>query len=479
MTPIELLFEREGLPVFGLDAALAASYGGDFGLARPGLYGNFVSPVDGVVAVQGDEESGHVVSGDDEPDRFIMGLLRASVDAVLIGAGPFRKGDGDLWHPETVFPAAAEPFAGLRRKLGLRPHPLLVVVTASGHMDVAQPALRDALIITTLQGETRLRGTLPADARIHAFDAHHMSGRSMVDFLYAQRLEVILAEGGPTLVGQLLEEDLIDELFLTTSPCLFGRRLGDERKSLVEGDDQGGHIEPLEILREVRLEKCLDAFKLILETALHALRPERLAHPLTDLCVRPVGAIEGFGEVHEKLGTVGGDTGTDAIEHINRNATWIGASSEHQRSHRAHQHGLENAFGAVTPDVADDLSATGRVADQGDVVDIECFNEFCEVVRVGVHIVPIRGLAGAAVAATIMGDAAITARRQEDHLALPGIGVERPAMAEKDSWSRSPILVIDFRPVFGFDRAHAGIPSHGVRVAGSGNHAEPSEAESS
>ena len=51
MNPIERLFERDGLPRFGLPAALATSYGGDFGLSRPALYANFVSSADGVVAL--------------------------------------------------------------------------------------------------------------------------------------------------------------------------------------------------------------------------------------------------------------------------------------------------------------------------------------------------------------------------------------------------------------------------------------------
>jgi hypothetical protein len=42
MNPIERLFERDGLPRFGLPVALATSYVGDFGLSRPALYANFV-----------------------------------------------------------------------------------------------------------------------------------------------------------------------------------------------------------------------------------------------------------------------------------------------------------------------------------------------------------------------------------------------------------------------------------------------------
>ena len=249
MIRLERLFEREGLPLFGLPAALATTYGGGFGLSRPELFANFVSSADGVVALPGGDESGHLISGDSEPDRFVMGMLRAAADAVLIGAGTFRRAAGDLWYPEAVYPAAGELFAELRRQLGLRPHPLLVVVTASGHIDPAQPALRDCLVITTPHGEARLRGALPSGARIAVLGAPPFRGGSLLDLLHAERLQVVLTEGGPSLVGQLLQEGLIDELFLTTSPRLFGRRSGDERKSLVDGVDLGGRSLKLSSVR--------------------------------------------------------------------------------------------------------------------------------------------------------------------------------------------------------------------------------------
>ncbi len=241
MKAIELLFERDDLPRFGLPTALATSYGSDFGLARPALYANFVSSVDGIVALPGVGESGGVVSGNNEPDRFVMGLLRATADAVLIGAGTFRAAPGDVWHPETAFPAARDDFAHLRRQLGLKPQPLLVVVSASGHIDAAQPALRDCLILTTAAGESRLRGTLPSGARMVALDVEQFEWCSWLDLLRAQGLQAILSEGGPSLVGQLLEAGLLDELFLTASPRLFGRPSTEGRKSLVEGIDLGGH----------------------------------------------------------------------------------------------------------------------------------------------------------------------------------------------------------------------------------------------
>ena len=236
MTPIELLFERPGLaPPFGLPRALADAYGGDFGLDRPRLFANFVSSVDGVVALPGPLESGRIVSGDSEPDRFVMALLRACADAVVIGAGTFRHAKGALWRAEDAYPPAAPLYSELRKKLGLPSEPRLVVVTASGKVDTAQPALRNALVATTSAGEARLRGAMPSGASLVVLGSDRGGLASLMQTLRSQGLQSVLTEGGPTLAGQLLEDGLLDELFLTLSPKLFGRSPGDGRKSLVDG----------------------------------------------------------------------------------------------------------------------------------------------------------------------------------------------------------------------------------------------------
>ena len=58
---------------------------------RPYCIANFVSTLDGVVSfnLPGQSE-GAQISGSNEEDRFIMGLLRASVDAVMVGSGTLR-----------------------------------------------------------------------------------------------------------------------------------------------------------------------------------------------------------------------------------------------------------------------------------------------------------------------------------------------------------------------------------------------------
>ena len=62
----------------------------------------------------------------------------------------------------------------------------------------------------------------------------------MLDRLRAEGLGLLLAEGGPSLVAELLSQRLLDELFLTSSPAFFGRYPGDQRKSLVDGRDLAG-----------------------------------------------------------------------------------------------------------------------------------------------------------------------------------------------------------------------------------------------
>src|ERR1035437_2759822 len=98
----------------------------------------------------------------------------------------------------------------------------------------------------------------------------------------------------------------------------FGRgvsRCADRHDLVVIAvDDEGWHVERLEILGEVRLGKRLDAVELVLETALHALKPERVADALADLRARSVCAEERRRKVLEELGTVGGDSGADGVK---------------------------------------------------------------------------------------------------------------------------------------------------------------------
>lgn len=204
MQTLELLYEPAGLPGFLLPTRLAGLYAGTFGLPAQCVYANFVETIDGVVALPGVPRSNRLIADENEADMFVMALLRACADAVVIGAGTLRASPANQWTAEAAYPSLADELAELRRSLGMRDRPDVVVLTHSGAVELPE-AIADRTLVRTdivaAMDELRGRGC----------------GR-------------ILCEGGPTLLGSLLSADLVDELFLTVSPLLAGRGL-----SLVEG----------------------------------------------------------------------------------------------------------------------------------------------------------------------------------------------------------------------------------------------------
>jgi riboflavin biosynthesis pyrimidine reductase len=246
---LTLLFERAGLPEMDLPRALVTAYGGGFGLRAPTLIANFVASLDGVVALPGAVESGHIVSGASQADHFVMGLLRACVDCVMVGAGTFRRAAQHRFDAEAIYPKGALLFATVRQKLGLAPQPQLVIVTRAGAIDATGPAIATALIVTTAAGAAALRPRVPATTRIAALPSTELRLAEVVALLRAEGLSRVLSEGGPSLFAELLAERLVDELFMTSSPALFGRFVDDQRKSLAAGRDLAGVPLELQSLR--------------------------------------------------------------------------------------------------------------------------------------------------------------------------------------------------------------------------------------
>src|SRR5215470_13836159 len=98
----------------------------------------------------------------------------------------------------------------------------------------------------------------------------------------------------------------------------------------------------------------------------------------------------------------------------------------------------------MTADIAGDFTAASRVAHMDRVLQIERFSKLRQIVGVGVHVVAAPWLARSAMAAAVMGNAAVSARCQEKHLIFPGVCAERPAVAEHDGLSSAPIFVVGF-----------------------------------
>jgi riboflavin biosynthesis pyrimidine reductase len=225
---------------------------------RPTVVANFVSTIDGVVALDSDGRSGGgEISGGFEPDRFLMGLLRATADAVLVGAGTVRASRSQAWTPGRVHPASAAGYLAWRRQLGLvQPVPTTVIVSASGDLRVHQlgNAEPDApiVVVTTQDGARRLRGFRP-DARIEVvpIDEPRVSIQTLLGLMAERGFRLVVSEAGPTLFGQLLAARTVDELFVTVAPQMVGRSDQVNRLGLVEGVGFPPGVAPWARLRTV------------------------------------------------------------------------------------------------------------------------------------------------------------------------------------------------------------------------------------
>jgi len=82
--------------------------------------------------------------------------------------------------------------------------------------------------------------------------------------------------------------------------------------------DQGGHVDLLQVLGEVRLREGLDAIEDSPEAGLHPLEPERVTQALRDLGPRAVGTVERRGQILEELRAVVEHAGADLVERFHR-----------------------------------------------------------------------------------------------------------------------------------------------------------------
>jgi riboflavin biosynthesis pyrimidine reductase len=215
--------------------ALARVYG-QLGFAHEVLYSNFVESLDGVTTLGAKPSAGSEISGRNRADRFLMGLLRAFADAVLVGAGTLRATPGHQWTAEHIYPDLIEAYADLRMGLGRKPRPRLVLLTSTGDVTVSHAAVvAGATIVTTAAGAAGLNDRLPDSCDvIEVGESGPVDLAAAMAELRARGYAAILTEGGPHVMGNLIQQHLLDEAFVTISPVVAGRN-GEARLGMVAG----------------------------------------------------------------------------------------------------------------------------------------------------------------------------------------------------------------------------------------------------
>jgi riboflavin biosynthesis pyrimidine reductase len=247
LTPLETLVDIDGGTTLPLPPELAALYGRLQFPLRPGqpfVISNFVTTLDGVVSLNvPGHAGGGDISGRDQHDRMVMGVLRAVADAVIVGAGTLRAASPQhLWTAEYIYPPLTDAYKQLRAFLKKPDPPLNVIVSARGAVDIKKRVFQSGevpvLIVTTKNAEDRVRqDDLPPWVQIAAIEsAGPLDARSIVEAVgHVRQSDVILVEGGPHLMADFLAQQCVDELFLTLAPQIAGRDDLSVRPGLVAG----------------------------------------------------------------------------------------------------------------------------------------------------------------------------------------------------------------------------------------------------
>lgn len=182
---------------------------------RPFFYSNFVQTVDGKVQVS--EQSQEYWPIGSRTDHATMQELRSYADVIVHGkhtAEGFRT-FGSL----TKFEVAKK-----RRGLGRDGSLTYAVVATKPDQSLldylASPPEGVSSLLVTTEAAVIPETTVP----IVRIGTQTVDLLGLSDHFLKEGKDRILVEGGPTLMGSFIEADLIDELFVTIAPKLFGSK---------------------------------------------------------------------------------------------------------------------------------------------------------------------------------------------------------------------------------------------------------------
>jgi len=176
---------------------------------------NMIVSVDGGATVDG-RAGGLAGSG----DRVLFKVLREIADVVLVGAGTVRT---ENYSGAQLSVAARQA----RQARGQAEVPPIAVVTASGALDPTSRLFTvtetPPLVFTTTASFLATRDRLHGRADVveaSTGDPIVVDPAAVLADLGHRGLHRVLCEGGPTLLGDIVERNLLDELALTVAPML-------------------------------------------------------------------------------------------------------------------------------------------------------------------------------------------------------------------------------------------------------------------
>lgn len=175
---------------------------------------NMVTSLDGAAAV-----GGRVAPLSNPVDRSLLHLMRSLADVVLVGAETVRI---ERYRPVRLTDAECRE----RREAGQAAVPPIAVVTRAADLDVGSAFFNQAearpIVLTTEAAPLDRRAAITEVAEVVVAGTDSVDLSAGLAALRERGLRHVLCEGGPHVLTQLAEADLLDELCLTVSPCLAG-----------------------------------------------------------------------------------------------------------------------------------------------------------------------------------------------------------------------------------------------------------------
>ncbi len=182
----------------------------------PWLMAHMVGGLDGCAAI-----GGRVRDLSTTPDAELFILMRALADVVLVGAETVRQEHyGPVRLPEDRVAA--------RRAAGRPDTPPLAVVTRSLDLNwsarifAGAPADRRTLVITCAAADPARLARASEVAEVIVAGQDRVDPDEAMAMLAGLGHQVVLCEGGPTWLGELVSAGRLDELCLTIAPLMGG-----------------------------------------------------------------------------------------------------------------------------------------------------------------------------------------------------------------------------------------------------------------
>jgi riboflavin biosynthesis pyrimidine reductase len=178
--------------------------------------GHMVAGLDGTAAI-----GGRVGALSTEPDQALYRGMRQIADVVLVGAETVRR---EGFSPIRLSALAQEQ----RRARGQPPIPPVAVVSRSLEFDWSArifstaPADARTIIVTCETADPERRAAAEQVAKVVVAGHDRVEPPAALSALAELGYGVVLCEGGPRWLGELVAADRLDELCLSISPLMGG-----------------------------------------------------------------------------------------------------------------------------------------------------------------------------------------------------------------------------------------------------------------